>query len=204
MFKRLARCLLLLLLLLLALACVGCATGGTPGPAAAGGASTAGSSSAQQPAICTLKDRLDVVIRDGLKPTEVATAVGTFTLGDYVLQDPGTFWGHRAVPGAGGSFSEYYLTYRGEYVILLLRDLGAGTYRCMDARLFPRTSRDYELATVRVQVDDQPIDEDIIVLVNRKWPGGSSSDIRAAFRANADTGRIEDVAYHVIRIFREE
>ena len=198
--KRLASCLPALVVLLAA----GCGSVGTPAASSAGGKPAAGAAGGQQPVIDTLKNRLDFVLQRAVKPDDIPRAVGTFTLGDYVLQDPGTFWGHRAVPGAGGQFSEYYLTYHGTYVILLMKDLDQTTHQCVDARLFRRTSPDYELATGRVQVDDQPIDEDIIVLVNRKWPGGSSSDIRAAFRANAETGKIEDVSYHTIRIFREE
>ena len=124
---------------------------------------------------------------------------------DYDIQDPGTFWGHRAVAGSGGgSFSEYYLTYRATYVILLLKDLDEKHHVCVDARTFPRTSPDYELTTGPVQVDEQPVDETIVVLLNRKWTGAYSTDIRGAFRADAETGRIEDVTYRSIRIFREE
>lgn len=190
---------------LVALLCYGCATLGAPTPAHKPGGTASASGGAVHPTVDTLKNRLDFVLQHNVKPAEVPHALGSFSIQDYDIQDPGTFWGHRAlVSAAGGSFSEYYLTYRKTYVILLLKDMDASTHVCVDARIFARTSPDYELSTGRVQVDEQPIDEDVIVLVNRKWSGGSSTDIRAAFRSNVETGRIEDVTYSSIRIFREE
>ena len=191
-------------LLLLVMACLGCVTTTKPVPRGAGSLSAGRAEAPPQAAINTLRSRLDYVIRHNVTAADVPRALGTFTMSGYALADPGTFWGQRALPGSGGSFSEYYLTYRRSYVILLLKDLDENTHQCIDARLFPRTSADYELATGRVQVDDQPIDESVIVLVNRKWSGRSSTDVRAAFRPNAETGRIEDVRYRTIRIFREE
>jgi len=189
---------------LLVMACLGCVTTATPAVRTAGGLS-AGRAETLPPAVVdTLRNRLDYVIRHNVADDDVPRALGTFSMSDYALADPGTFWGQRALPGSGGSFSEYYLTYRRTYVILLLKDLDESTHRCIDARVFPRTTSDYELATGRVQVDDQPIDESVIVLVNRTWSGSSSTDVRAAFRPNAETGRIEDVRYRTIRIFREE
>ncbi len=198
--RRVAACFSTLLLCLL---CYGCASLGTP---AAGAASAPGPGPGpQRPSVDALKNRLDFVLQHGVKPADVPRALGTFSIEDYDIQDPGTFWGHRAVSSpAGGSFSEYYLTYRKHAVILLRKDRDQSTHVGVDARLFPRTSPDYELTTGRVQVDEQPIDEDVVVLVNRTWSGASSSDIKAAFRANAESGRIEDVPYRTIRIFREE
>ena len=190
--------------LLLVVACLGCVSTAKPAPRAAGAISAGRAETPPQAAVDTLRNRLDYVIRNTVAASDVPRALGTFTMSDYAMADPGTFWGQRALAGSSGSFSEYYLTYRHTYVILLLKDLDENTHQCIDARLFPRTSAGYELATGRVQVDDQPIDESVVVLVNRTWSGSSSTDVRAAFRPNAETGRIEDVRYRTIRIFREQ
>ena len=127
--------------------------------------------------------------------------LGTFRMGGYDIQDRDTFWGHRSV-GGGSALSEYYLTYRGHYVIMLLRDSG-DQHTCLDARIWDRARRDYELTTGRVEVDGS-LDEEVIVLFNRNWPGDSSTDIAAAFKANPETGRIDEVRAHSLRIYREE
>ena len=175
---------------------------GTERPSGTGRPSETARSSEVQPAPPSLKSRLDFVIENGIRQPKVAETVGSFALADYDIQDPNTFWGHRAV--GGGAFSEYYLTYRKTYVILLLKDIDEINHTCIDARIFPRTDPQYELTTGRVQVDDKPIDENVIVLVNKKWLGAYTTDIRAAFKANAETGRIEDLTYHSIRVYREE
>jgi hypothetical protein len=177
----------------------GCVSSGKSGPV-----STAAPSSPETSAGADLRTRLDDIIQNKVKESDVARRLGTFVLESYDIQDPGTFWGHRAVSSAGGACSEYYFTYRNNYVILLLRDADKLHHTCIDARLFPRSSPDYELTTGRVQVDGRPIDEEVIVLVNKRWPGSYSTDIRAAFKSDAESGKIEKLAYESVVIYREE
>jgi hypothetical protein len=174
------------------------------GKVAASDSPAPGAASPARPVTEKLKKRLDFVLDHRVKQADVPRSLGSFSIEEYDIQDPETFWGHRALGGGNNSFSEYYLTYRKTYVILLMKDVGEVNHTCVDARLFPRTSAEYELSTGRVRVDEQPIDEDVIVLVNRKWPGSYSTDVRAAFKANLETGKIEDVKYSSIKIYREE
>lgn len=183
----------------LAIVTWGCVSAGKLAPAG-----RAGAQSPETSARADLKTRLDDIIRNKVRESELVNRLGTFTLESYDIQDPGTFWGHRAVAGAGGSYSEYYLTYRNNYVILLLRDTDELHHTCIDARFFPRSSPDYELTTGRVQVDGKPIDEEVVVLVNKKWSGSYSTDILAAFKPNAESGKIEKLVYNSIIIYREE
>jgi hypothetical protein len=152
-----------------------------------------------------LKDRLADVLGRRLDGKEAAAAMGTFQIDGYDIQDRNTFWGHRSLASAGSTnYSEYYLTYRNTYIIMLLRDLDPLNHTCVDMRVIKRTSGEYELSTGRVQVDGGPIDEEVIVLFNRNWYGDSSTDILAAFKANPETGRIENLDPRTIRIYREE
>lgn len=198
MKPRFARCLPVAIVIL---AFYGCTSLGKP---PASDSPVAGAANPSRPVTAKLKSRLDFVIERNVAPADVPRSLGSFSIQDYDIQDPETFWGHRALGGGGSSFSEYYLTYRKTYVILLMKDLDEVNHVCIDARLFPRTSPDYELTTGRVQVDEGPVDEEVIVLVNRKWPANYSTDIRAAFKANLETGKIEDVKYSSIKIYREE
>ena len=184
-----------------ALVTCGCMSAGRLVPSAGGPASAQGP---ERSAVADLKSRLDDAIRSKVKESDLASRLGSFELESYDIQDPGTFWGHRSVTGTGSAWSEYYFTYRNNYVILLLRDTDELHHTCIDARLFPRASPDYELTTGRVQVDGRPIDEEVIVLANRKWAGSYSTDILAAFKPNVETGRIEKLTYDSIIIYREE
>jgi hypothetical protein len=177
----------------------GCVSAGKLAPAPA-----AGLQSPEMSARADLKTRLDDIIQNKVKEPDIVKRLGTFALENYDIQDPGTFWGHRAVASAGGSYSEYYFTYRNKYFILFLRDTDQMHHTCIDARLFPRSSPDYELTTGRVQVDGHQIDEEVIVLVNKRWTGSYSTDILAAFKPNVEKGRIENLAYESIVIYREE
>ncbi len=163
-----------------------------------------GAQSPEASARTGLKTRLDDIIRNRVRESDIVDRLGTFALENYDIQDPGTFWGHRAVSSPGTAYSEYYFTYRNNYVILLLRDTDELHHTCIDARFFPRRSADYELTTGRVQVDGHPIDEEVIVLVNKKWPGSYSTDILAAYKPNIERGKIEELAYDSIIIYREE
>lgn len=185
----------------IAIVTVGCASAGRLAPPPAG---QAGAQSPETSARADLKSKLDDIIRNKVKESDVVNRLGTFALQNYDIQDPGTFWGHRAIASAGSAFSEYYFTYRNNYVILLLRDSDQVHHTCIDARFFPRSRPDYELTTGRVQVDGHPIDEEVIVLVNKKWSGSYSTDILAAFKPNVEDGRIEKLAYDSIIIYREE
>ena len=164
----------------------------------------AGAQSPETSAKADLKTRLDDIIRNKVKESDVVKRLGTFALENYDIQDPGTFWGHRAVASAGSAYSEYYFTYRNNYVILLLRDTDQLHHTCIDARFFPRSRPDYELTTGRVRVDGHSIDEEVIVLVNKKWSGSYSTDILAAFKPNVESGKMEKLAYDSIIIYREE
>ena len=150
----------------------GCASAGKPAPAG-----RAGAQGPETSARADLKTKLDDIIRNKVEESELVNRLDTFALESYDIQDPGTFWGHRAVAGAGGSY---------------------------DARFFPRSGPDYELTTGRVQVDGNPIDEEVVVLVNKKWSGSHSTDILAAFRPNAESGKMEKLVYNSIIIYREE
>jgi len=179
----------------------GCVSSGKPAPAPV---RQAGTQSPETSARGDLKTRLDDIIRNKVRESDIVDRMGTFALENYDIQDPGTFWGHRAVASPGAAYSEYYFTYKNNYVILLLKDTNELHHTCIDARFFPRRSRDYELTTGRVQVDGHPIDEEIIVLVNKKWHASYSTDILAAFKPNIESGRIEKLAYDSIIIYREE
>jgi hypothetical protein len=185
----------------IALVTCGCVSSGRLAPPPTG---QAVAQSPETSARADLKTRLDDIIQNKVRESDIVGRLGTFALENYDIQDPGTFWGHRAVASAGSSCSEYYFTYRNTYVILLLKDTDKRHHTCIDARFFPRRSPDYELTTGRVQVDGRPIDEEIIVLVNRKWPGRYSTDILAAFKPNVESGKIEKLAYASIIIYREE
>ena len=87
---------------------------------------------------------------------------------------------------------------------MLLKDNDSMRHSCIDIRIVDRISKDYELSTGRVEVDGNPIDEEIIVIFNKKWNGSFSTDIIAAFKPNIDTGRIEELKYKTITIYREE
>lgn len=149
-----------------------------------------------------LRGRLDRIIDRRLDRQDAVNVLGSFRIGGYDLQDKDTFWGHRTVGGGGSPYSEYYLTYRNRYVIMLLRDRG-DLHTCLDVKVMDRTSRDYEMTTGRVEVDGS-VDEEVIVVFNKNWTGDSSTDIAAAFKASTETGRIEVARYRTIRIDREE
>lgn len=87
---------------------------------------------------------------------------------------------------------------------MLLEDKDSVRHRCVDIRMIDKASSEYELSTGRVEVDGGPIDEGIIVLVNKRWQGDYSTDILAAFRPNVEMRSIEEVKYKTIRIYREQ
>ena len=186
------------LISLLATGCVSVASTGAARTPSAG----APLASPEMAADADLKSRLDRIIDGRLSGREAVRALGTFRIGGYDIQDRDTFWGQRSVGGGGSPFSEYYLTYRRRYVIMLLRDEGE-QHTCLDVRMMEKTNDDYELTTGRVEVDGV-VDEEVIVLFNRNWRGDSSTDIIAAFKANVETGRIEEAKYRSIRIYRED
>ncbi len=150
-----------------------------------------------------LKARLSRVIDERTTRADALKTLDSFRIGGYDIQDPGTFWGQRAVGGGGSPWSEYYLTYHGHYLIMLLRDDG-DLHTCVDLRVMARTSPDYELTTGRAEVDGV-VDEEVIVLFNKKsWQGNSTTDVTAAFKPDIMAGKIVDVPFRSIRVFREE
>lgn len=185
------------------LAVYGCATAPAPVAPAAPAEGGPGAPTPQERAADEdLKSRLNTIIDQRLDKAAALKALTSFEIGAYDIQDKETFWGHRALGGGGSPWSEYYLTYRNHYLIMLLKDEG-NVHTCVDLRIMDRTRRDYELTTGRVEVDGA-IDEDVIVLFNRNWQGDSTTDVIAAFKPDIMTGRIEDVPVKSIRIYREE
>ena len=182
---------------------VSCAT--RPAPRGLGtteGKTSAAAPSSPMTADADLKARLDRIIARRLDGQQAAKILGSFRIDGYDIQDKETYWGHRTVGGGGSPFSEYYLTYRNRYVIMLLKD-GGDLHTCLDVKVMERTSPEYEMTTGRVQVDGA-MDEEVIVVFNRNWNGDSTSDVTAAFKANVETGRIKEVNYQAIRVYREE
>jgi hypothetical protein len=200
---RTARWMAAMLVTCLSVLAAGCtSTGAAVPPTSATDAAVTAAPTARAAA---LKDRLALVLGRRLDRKEAAAAMGTFQIADYDIQDASTFWGHRSLASTGSiNYSEYYLTYRNTFIIMLLRDVDPVNYTCVDMRVIGKTRGDYEMSTGRVRVDGGPIDEEIIVLFNKNWRGDSSTDILAAFKANPETVSIEEVKYKTIRIYREE
>jgi hypothetical protein len=151
-----------------------------------------------------LKSKLNYIIDRRLNEKEAIKVLKVFAIEDYDIQDKNTFWGHRAVAGSGGPYSEYYFTYKKKYFILFLQDKDTVNHLCLDIRMIGKTREEYELNAGKVEVDGRVIDEEVIVLVNKTWNGEYSTDILAAFKPVVSTRKIETLKYKTIRIYREE
>lgn len=190
------------LLVALALFGYGCASTEKPQPTAVDAAPPGRTTG--KPYGRDLKSRLDHIIDHRLNESEAIKVLDVFAVDDYNIQDPNTFWGHRAVAGSGGPYSEYYFTYRSRYFILFLQDKNTVDHFCIDIRMVGKTRSGYELNAGRVRVDEGEIDEEVVVLFNKTWNGEYSTDILAAFKPVVASRKIETLKYRTIRIYRED
>ncbi len=195
------------LLLAFALFAYGCTSTGMPRQTAVDPPSAKKSlpgESSEKAYAADLKSRLDYIIDHRLSASAAVKVLDVFVLDDYDIQDQNTFWAHRDVAGRDGPHSVYYFTYRNTYFILFLQDIDTLNHKCLDLRIIAKTNSDYELNAGRVEIDGAGIDEEVIVLFNKRWNAEYSTDILAAFKPVIATGKIETVKYAAIRIYREE
>jgi hypothetical protein len=97
-----------------------------------------------------LKSRLDYILERRLNESEAVKVLDIFAIDVYDIQDQNTFWGHRAVAGGGGPYSEYYFTYKNRYFILFLLDKNAVDHVCIDMKMIAKSKKGYELNAGRV------------------------------------------------------
>jgi hypothetical protein len=172
--------------------------------------STKSNASIRPPKIGTAEYRklsrsdLDHVIDARLSREDATSYLENIGIEDYSIQDPKTNWSHAAIGSMASNYSVYYLTYRQRHFIMLLAEGKDKRTHCIDVIRLSRQSSDYELGMGPVEINNDHYDREVVVIFNKNWKGDYSDEIIAAYKANLETKRIEEVSYKYIRIYREQ
>jgi hypothetical protein len=147
---------------------------------------------------------LDHVIDAKLSRQDATSYLRNISIEDYSVQDPKTNWSHAAIGSMTSNYSIYYLTYRQRHVIMLLEESKDKRTHCVDVIILARQSSNYELGMGPVEINNDHYDREVVVVFNKNWKGNYSDEIIAAYKANLETERIEELCYKYIRIYREQ
>jgi len=104
----------------------------------------------------------------------------------------------------GGGVSERKYEYKSLiYYFLCTRD-NAGYDSIIDVKVISKPNEEAYLSSGPVYINEDYYDWDVNVLITGPFESGKNTHISKAYKANLETGKIEDLKYDSIVIFSEE